>query len=54
LVLAFAVFLVVRAVNQMRKRMEKEEAAALPPPAPPAPSTTDGLLIEIRDLLKKS
>jgi large conductance mechanosensitive channel len=54
LVLAFAVFLVVRMVNQLRKRIEKEEAAALPPPAPPAPSSTDGLLIEIRELLKKS
>jgi large conductance mechanosensitive channel len=54
LVLAFAVFLVVRAVNNMRKRMAKEEAAAAPPPAPPTPSSTEVLLTEIRDLLKKS
>jgi large conductance mechanosensitive channel len=47
LVLAFAVFLVVRAVNNLRTRMQKEEAAA-------APSTTEVLLGEIRDLLKRS
>ncbi len=42
-IIAFAVFLVVKAVNKMKKA---EEAVA-------APSTTDVLLGEIRDLLKK-
>jgi large conductance mechanosensitive channel len=44
LIVAFAIFLVVKAVNRMRR----EE----PPPPPPAPSTTDRLLGEIRDLLR--
>ena len=50
LILAFAVFLVVRGVNAMRARMEKEEKAA-PGPPPPAPADVV-LLTEIRDLLK--
>ena len=46
LIIAFALFMVIRAINSMKK---KEEAA----PAPdPGPSQTD-LLTEIRDLLKK-
>jgi large conductance mechanosensitive channel len=49
LILAFAVFMVVRAVNNMKARMMKEEAAA---PAPPPPADVV-LLTEIRDLLKK-
>ncbi len=43
LIVAFAVFLVVKAVNRMRKA---QEVAA-------APSSTDVLLSEIRDLLKR-
>jgi large conductance mechanosensitive channel len=50
LILAFAVFLVVRSINKLRKRMAREEAAA---PAPPAALPADVLLLtEIRDLLK--
>jgi large conductance mechanosensitive channel len=45
--IAFALFLVVKAINKMKK----EEAA--PPPPPAAPSSTDKLLMEIRDSLKK-
>ena len=52
LILAFAVFLVVRAVNNLRHRMAKEEAKE-PPAAPPAPAPDVVLLTEIRDLLKK-
>ena len=52
LILAFAVFLVVRAVNNLKHRMAKEEAAK-PPAAPPAPAPDVVLLTEIRDLLKK-
>ncbi len=51
LIVAFAVFLVVKAYNQMKDRMEKKEAAA--PAAPAAPSNEEKLLAEIRDLLKK-
>ena len=45
LIIAAAVFLVVKAVN----RMKREEA----PPAPPAPTATERLLAEIRDLLRQ-
>lgn len=44
LLLALVVFWMVKAIN----RMKKEEAAA-----PAAPSSTDQLLMEIRDSLKK-
>jgi large conductance mechanosensitive channel len=46
-VVAFAVFMAIKALNATRK---KEEAA---PAAPPAPSAEEKLLMEIRDLLKK-
>jgi large conductance mechanosensitive channel len=48
LVLVFAVFMVVKAINAMKKK-QAEEVAAAPPPAPPAQEV---LLTEIRDLLK--
>ena len=48
LIVAFAVFLLVKAINAAKK---KEEAA--PAPAPPAPTKDQDLLTEIRDLLKK-
>lgn len=48
LLLAFIIFLMIRAINKLRR---KEEAA--PPPAPAEPSSTDKLLMEIRDSLKK-
>ncbi|MCB9250400.1 MAG: large-conductance mechanosensitive channel protein MscL [Ignavibacteriales bacterium] len=47
LIVAFAIFMVVKGMNSMKK---KEEAA---PAAPPAPSKEEVLLGEIRDLLKK-
>ena len=47
LIVAFAICVVVRTANSMKK---KEEAA---PAAPPAPSAEEKLLMEIRDLLKK-
>ena len=46
LIVAFAVFILVKQVNRFRK----QEAAA--PTAPPAPTTSEKLLTEIRDLLK--
>ena len=51
LVLAFAVFMVVRSINSMKARMAAEKATA--PAAPPAPPADVILLTEIRDLLKK-
>jgi len=49
-IVAFVIFLAIKGVNKMNKK--KEEAPA-PPPAPPAPTTSEKLLEEIRDLLKK-
>ena len=49
LIIAFAIFLVVKAVNQMRKK-EEEKAEPAPPPEPPEEVK---LLREIRDALKK-
>ena len=46
IIVAFAIFILVKAVNAARK---KEEAQ---PAAPPAPSKQEVLLGEIRDLLK--
>jgi large conductance mechanosensitive channel len=46
-IIAFAVFLAVKAINSFRKK--KEES----PPEPPKPSIEEALLAEIRDLLKK-
>lgn len=47
LIIAFAIFMVIKAMNNMKK---KEEAA---PEAPPKPSAEVELLTEIRDSLKK-
>jgi len=47
IIIAFAIFMVIKAMNSMKK---KEEAAPAPPPAP---SNEEKLLTEIRDLLKK-
>ena len=47
LIIAFAIFMVIKAMNRMKK---KEEAA---PPPPPGPTKDQELLMEIRDLLKK-
>lgn len=46
LIIAFSIFLVIKAMNSMKK---KEEAA---PAAPPAPSPQEVLLTEIRDILR--
>ncbi|MDX1380310.1 MAG: large-conductance mechanosensitive channel protein MscL [Xanthomonadales bacterium] len=45
-IIAFAIFMVIKAMNRMKKK--KEEA----PPAPPKPSAEEALLTEIRDILK--
>ena len=46
LIVAFAIFMVIRQMNRLKK---KEEAA---PPSPPEPSKEELLLAEIRDVLK--
>lgn len=48
IIVAFVLFLLIKGANAAKK---KEEAAA--PAAPPEPSSTDKLLTEIRDALKK-
>ena len=48
-IVAFVMFMVVKAINQAKKLMEKEAAAA---PAP-EPNAEEKLLTEIRDLLKQ-
>ena len=47
IIIAFAIFMVVRAINSMKK---KEEEA---PAEPPKPSAEETLLTEIRDLLSR-
>ena len=49
LIIALAVFCMIKAINSFHRK--KEEAPA-EPPAPPAPSKEEVLLTEIRDLLK--
>lgn len=49
IIIAFAVFCLVRGINALHRK--KEEPAA--PPAPPEPSAEEKLLTEIRDLLKE-
>ena len=48
LIIAFVLFLVIRAMNTLKR---KDEAA---PAAPPKPTREEELLTEIRDLLKKT
>ena len=50
-IVAFAIFIVVKSYNHMKERMEKKEEEK--PAAPAAPSKEEVLLTEIRDLLKK-
>ena len=48
IIVAFVLFLVIKAMNRMKR---KDEAA---PAAPPKPTREEELLTEIRDLLKKA
>ena len=53
LIIAFAVFLMIKAINGFHDKMKKqEEAAPAQEPAPPELSHEEKLLTEIRDLLK--
>jgi large conductance mechanosensitive channel len=46
-IIAFAIFMVVRAMNKMKRKEEEK------PAAPPEPSKEQVLLTEIRDVLKQ-
>jgi large conductance mechanosensitive channel len=50
IIIAFAIFMMIKAMNNLKK---KEEEAPAAPPTPPEPSNEEKLLTEIRDLLKK-
>ncbi len=50
IIIAFAVFCLVKGINSLHRKKEEAPAA---PPAPPEPSNEEKLLTEIRDLLKK-
>ncbi len=47
LIIAFAVFMMIKGVNKLHRKREET------PPAPPAPSPEETLLTEIRDILKQ-
>lgn len=48
LIVAFCIFLLVKGIAQLNRKKEEEAAA----PAPPTLSTSEQLLVEIRDSLK--
>lgn len=50
IIVAFSIFLMLKAIMRLTK---KTEEAPVTPPAPPAPSKEEILLTEIRDLLKE-
>lgn len=50
IIVAFALFMIIKGLNAMKKRDEAKAAIA----PPPAPSNQEVLLAEIRDLLKKN
>ncbi len=50
LIIALAIFMVVKAINSTKKKEEPAPAA----PAPEVPTKEEALLTEIRDLLKKN
>ena len=47
LIIAFCIFLIIKALNNIRKKEATE------PATPPAPTNTEKLLMEIRDALQK-
>jgi len=51
IIIAFAVFCMVKFLNNLHRKKEEPAPEPEPEPAPPAP-TTEELLAEIRDLLK--
>lgn len=53
LIIAFAVFLMIKAINGFHDKLKKQEKAPAEEPVPPEPSNEEKLLTEIRDLLKE-
>ena len=53
IIVAFAVFCMIKFLNNLHRKKEEPAPEPEPEPAPPAP-TTEELLAEIRDLLKES
>ena len=52
LIIALAVFMMLKTINGFHDKLKKQEAPA-EKPAPPEPSNEEELLTEIRDLLKE-
>ena len=52
IIIAFAVFCMVKAINSLHRKKEEEPAPAPEPEPIPEPSAEEKLLTEIRDLLK--
>ncbi|MDD4605901.1 MAG: large-conductance mechanosensitive channel protein MscL [Dysgonamonadaceae bacterium] len=50
IIIGVSLFLVIRGINQLRRKKEEEPA----PEVKPAPTVQESLLMEIRDLLKKN
>ena len=49
LIIGISIFMVIKGINNMRRKKEEEPA----PKVEPAPTPQESLLMEIRDLLKK-
>lgn len=49
LIIAFAIFMMIKAMNSMKRKQE----APVEAPAPPVPTKEEVLLAEIRDILKE-
>ena len=49
-IVAFAVFMMIKAINALRRRMEKQKEVSAP--EPPAPTVDQVLLREIRDAIR--
>ena len=52
LIIAFSIFLMIKLLNKMHDKLSKDKEEKKPEPA--APSNTEVLLSEIRDLLKEN
>ena len=53
LIIAFAIFMMIRMLTKAQNLKKKEPVPEPEPPAPPEPTNEEKLLTEIRDLLKK-
>lgn len=54
LIVAFCIFVMIKFINNLRKKAERQkDAEAEPAPAAPEPTKEEQLLAEIRDLLKE-